>query len=96
MGSRWGLPWPTTTIDRIEQLGDVEFTFEWYFTFVALGLTTDTADSFIEVIDSKDDDGIIFTNNPGLFKDVKNGKVINLFTYSPDLPNVFGIKLVVY
>lgn len=28
MGSRWGLPWPTTTIDRIEQLGDVEFTFE--------------------------------------------------------------------
>ena len=28
MGSKWGLPWPTTTIDRIEQLGDVEFTFE--------------------------------------------------------------------
>ena len=28
MGSKWGLPWPTTTIDRIEQLGDIEFTFE--------------------------------------------------------------------
>ena len=28
MGSRWGLPWPTTTIDRIEQLGDIEFSFE--------------------------------------------------------------------
>lgn len=28
MGSKWGLPWPTTTIDRIEQLGNVEFTFE--------------------------------------------------------------------
>ena len=28
MGSKWGLPWPTTTIDRIEQLGNVDFTFE--------------------------------------------------------------------
>ena len=28
MGSKWSLPWPTTTIDRIEQLGDIEFSFE--------------------------------------------------------------------
>lgn len=28
MGTKWGLPWPTTTIDKIEQLGDAEFTFE--------------------------------------------------------------------
>lgn len=27
MGSKWGLPWPTTTIDRIEQLGNVKLTF---------------------------------------------------------------------
>ena len=28
MGSKWSLPWPTTTIDRIEQLGNIEFSFE--------------------------------------------------------------------
>ena len=28
MGSKWGLPWPTTTIDKIEQLSGIEFTFE--------------------------------------------------------------------
>lgn len=28
MGSKWGLPWPTTTIDKIEQLADVELSFE--------------------------------------------------------------------
>ncbi len=28
MGSNWGLPWPTTTIDKIEQLDYAELSFE--------------------------------------------------------------------
>lgn len=28
MGSNWKLPYPTSTVDKIEQLGDAELSFE--------------------------------------------------------------------
>ena len=45
MGSKGGLPWLTTTVDRIEQLGDAELTFEKlskkYGTFRSYSTGTD-------------------------------------------------------
>ena len=67
-----------------------------YNTFVAFDLTEDTATSFINTLDQYNTRSIVFTNNPNLFKGLKVNKVINPFNYAPDLPNVFGIKLVVY
>ena len=76
---------------------NVEFTPTcYYYTFVALGLNGYTARSFVEVLENTNIGAIIFTDRPKLLKGVKNHKVINPFTYAPDLPNVFGINLVVY
>ena len=67
-----------------------------YNAFVAFGLTEDTAASFIDKLDKNALGAIVFTDKPNLLKGLKNHKVINPFNYAPDLPNVFGIKLVVY
>ena len=67
-----------------------------YEVFAAFGLNQTTADSFLATLAGKSDGAIIFTNTPNLLKGVKNHIIINPFTYAPDLPNVFGIKLVVY
>ena len=64
--------------------------------FIALNLSEYTAGSLVTLLNDSDNGAIIFTDKPNLLKGVKNHIIINPFTYAPDLPNVFGIKLVVY
>ena len=64
--------------------------------FVALGLNEYTAESLVDLLNSEGYEPIIFTDKPELLKSLGYYKVINQFNYAPDLPNVFGIKLVVY
>lgn len=65
-------------------------------TFVALGLNEVTAESLVEALNQNESEVFVFTDKPELLKGVKYHKVINPFTYTPDLANVFEIKLVVY
>lgn len=75
---------------------DVDFTNTGYFTIVAMNLNEYTAASLIEQLNNDNEGTFVFTNKPELLKEVKHHRVINPFTYEPDLGNVFKLKLVVY
>ena len=64
--------------------------------FIALGLNDYTAESLVAKLNETDYGSFVFTDKPNLLKGVKNHIIINPFNYTPNLPNVFGIKLVVY
>lgn len=77
---------------------NIEITAVYSDPFIALNLNldTDNIESLVEILNKNESGCFVFTDKPNLLKGVKNHIIINPFNYAPDLPNVFGIKLVVY